>query len=321
MNKRLFSLFLFLGCCLVVASVSVAANSYYINPVAFVVNSSGEEMLSFPMKEPMPYKAFTLKAPPRLVLDFPKGVYRGREHQVIGESDLVRTVRSALHKNPEVKTRIVVDLQPGKVVGHRLFYDENKRALQLVFSGGKVAAVAAEKKEQTQPVKEIRATGKKALVSAAPAVKKETKVKDGASPAPQKGDKAAQSSQQEAVKGQEIETPQIRFISFDAAKPGEERVRFRLNGFFPPKISTQEETSPEVICDFPGTSLTKDIEGDIVTGGNLVQRIRVKKMKSGADVRVVLELSQDKNFDLQQIFFRDGNLFVLIVREFAREGI
>ncbi len=320
MNKRLFSLFLFFGCCLVVASVSFAANSYYINPVAFVVNSSGEEMLSFPLKEPVAYKAFTLKAPPRLVLDFPKAVYRGREHQVIGESELVRTVRSALHKEPEVKTRIVVDLQPGKVVGHRLFYDENKRALQLVFSGGKMA-VAAEQNEQVQPVKKIRATGKKALVTVEPAVKKETKVKEGATPVPQVADKAAQSSQQEAVKEQKIQTPQIRFISFDAAKPGEERVRFRLNGFFPPKISTEEEASPEVICDFPGTSLAKDIEGDIVTGGNLVQRIRVKKMKSGVDVRVVLELAQGKNFDLQQIFFRDGNLFVLIVREFAKEGI
>ncbi len=318
MNKFLSAFFFFFVGCAVFINEAIAVDSYYINPVAFVVNRSGEETLSFPMKKPVPYKVFTLKAPPRLVLDFPGGVYRGAKQKIIGESGLVRMVRSASHKDPAPKTRIVVDLQPGRVVGHRLFFDNNKGALQLVLSGGKTAPVTG--KEEAMPVKNIQVTGKKEVVAV-----QSTAVEETQRPAPkimaQKRDQVVQSTENAQKDAEKIEmvVSEIRFIDFDASKPGEERVRFRLSGFYPPKISTREEQLPQVICDFPETILARDIEGQIVTGGNLVQRINVEKEKNVAGVRVVLELAQGKDFDLQQIFFRDDNIFVLVVREFVKE--
>ncbi len=290
-----FSLLVFFCCSLVFSEGVRAADSYYINPVALVVNNPGREILSFPMEKPVEYKIFTLTAPPRLVIDFPYGLYRGEKKKSMEKSRFVRAVRSAHHKEPSPKTRIVVDLQPQKGMKHQLFFNEEKKALQLILTAEGAASPAKEKvKAEVLPPKAKESRAKKS-------VEKPPVLTEGKDRVPQL------TARKEAA--------QIRSISFDAPKLGEERVRFRLSGFYPPKISTKEENMPQVICDFADADLAKNVERQMITGGNLVQRIFTRKTARG--VEVVLELARGKDFDLQQIFFRDGNLFVLVVREFA----
>jgi hypothetical protein len=44
--------------------------------------------------------------------------------------------------------------------------------------------------------------------------------------------------------------------------------------------------------------------------------------QNGKDkIRVVLDLAQDRDYDLQQVFFKNDNLFVLIVNELPPEVV
>ncbi len=122
MNRFVLPLLLFSLCCWFFSpNGTFAANSYYISPVAFIVNSPSRETLSFPLEKAAAYKSFTLENPSRLVIDFPQGIYRGEKIKEMAQSRFITAIRSAHHLRPIAKTRIVIDLQPGKKVGHQLF--------------------------------------------------------------------------------------------------------------------------------------------------------------------------------------------------------
>ena len=107
--------------------------------------------------------------------------------------------------------------------------------------------------------------------------------------------------------------PQIEYIKFDASSPKGEMVMFKLNGFHPPAIHGVEEGIPRVICDFNNTKLLQTIKGPIKADGKYVKTIRTTVTKKPEKVRVVIDLEPNKNYDLQQVFFKEDNLFVLIV--------
>ncbi len=298
MNKFFSALLFFSLCCWsFYPDGAGAANSYYISPVAFIVNSPSQETLSFAMEKSVDYKSFTLENPARLVIDFPQGVYRGEKRREMEQSRFITAVRSAHHLQPIAKARIVIDLQPGKKVQHQLFFDKGKKALQLVLIGEEMKPVAA-KEEAIQALEEKEIAEQQAISAEPGTVQKKEQIVE------------AQMAEDLSVT--------IYSISFEGSRAGEEKIRFRLNGFYPPGIMTREDTLPEVVCNFADAALAEDIERQIITGGNLVQRITVEKTEAG--VQVVLELTEGKDFDLQQIFFRDGNLFVLVVREFAQSS-
>ncbi len=306
MNKIFCSL-LFLCCWPLCVTEASAADNYYISPVAFVVNSPDRETLSFPMEKAAAYKRFTLNNPARLVIDFPQGIYQGKKMRKIAESSFITAIRSARHLQPSPKTRIVIDLRPGKRVQHQLFFDKGKKALQLILTGENTGLAAVEEEIQAAVEEENieLAEQEKALEPQKPApeqlpvMEKEEDMEEGVT-----------ENVSAVIHAISFEGPRIR-------KTREERVRFRLNGFHPPKISTREETLPEVVCDFAGAELAENIDRQLETGGNLVQRITAKETEAG--VRVILELTRGKDFDLQQIFFRDGNFFVVVVREFVAQ--
>lgn len=286
-----FFLSLFSG----VQQVVGATDEHYIQPVTFAVNSENEETLSFSLGREIAYTLFTLDGSnPRLVIDFPGSLYKGEKKQNIPGSRFVTGVRSAFHQQPHRKTRIVIDLQPEKKVAHHAVFDSKAKVLRVVLTGEKTS-VALNRGDR----------GAVALSKEKEDVKKSD---------PQPAASASKEKQSGVV-------PEIHAIAFDAPKPGEERIRFRLNGFFPPKISTKEDQTPQVLCDFQDTKLLENVEKQIVTGGNLVHRITTNHLVGSSGVQVVLDLSEKKDFDLQQIFFRDGNLFVLVVRELAGDSV
>lgn len=90
-------------------------------------------------------------------------------------------------------------------------------------------------------------------------------------------------------------------------------VLFKLNGFHPPAVHGVEEGIPRVICDFNNTKLVDGTKNLIKTDGKFVRAIRTSKTKKPQKVRVVIDLEPNRNYDLQQVFFKEDNLFVLIV--------
>ena len=109
--------------------------------------------------------------------------------------------------------------------------------------------------------------------------------------------------------------PQLLEVSFDDSSNRGEMVLFHLNDFFPPTVSAIEKNNPRVLCDFPSMKLSSDVQKQIDAGGKYVESVRTAYHADKDMVRVVLDLSPDRDYDLQQVFFKNDNLFVLIVNE------
>lgn len=92
-------------------------------------------------------------------------------------------------------------------------------------------------------------------------------------------------------------------------------VLFHLSGFHPPSVSAGEKDNPRVFCDFMGMEMDKGVEETITAKGKFVERIVTAKQNTPEKIRVVLHLVPNRDYDLQQVFFKNDNLFVLIVNE------
>ncbi len=116
-----------------------------------------------------------------------------------------------------------------------------------------------------------------------------------------------------AVPAKSAEGPQLEYVKFDATSSKGEMVMFKLNGFHPPTVHGVEEGIPRVICDFNNTKLIDSTKNLIKTDGKFVKVIRTSKTKKPEKVRVVIDLEPNRSYDLQQVFFKEDNLFVIIV--------
>ena len=107
--------------------------------------------------------------------------------------------------------------------------------------------------------------------------------------------------------------PVLSSITFDDSTNRGEMVLFKLNRFYSPIVFGVEEGRPRVVCDFKETVAADDIPTVIKAGGKYVQTIRIGQEKTPQKVRVVLDLAPTNSYDLQQVFFKDDNLFVIII--------
>ena len=107
--------------------------------------------------------------------------------------------------------------------------------------------------------------------------------------------------------------PMLESVKFDGASTKGEMVLFKLNDFHPPVIHGVEEGVPRIICEFNNTQLADSAKNLIKADGKYVKVIRISKNKKPDRIRVVLDLEPNHSYDLQQIFFKEDNLFVIIV--------
>ena len=112
--------------------------------------------------------------------------------------------------------------------------------------------------------------------------------------------------------------PELESIKFDPSSPKGEMIMFKLNGFHPPAVHGVEEGIPRVICDFNNTKLGSAAKKQIKTNGQHVKVIRTSVTKKPEKVRVVIDLEPNRSYDLQQVFFKDDNLFVIIVNTIGK---
>ncbi len=109
------------------------------------------------------------------------------------------------------------------------------------------------------------------------------------------------------------DAPILNSVTFDNSSNRGEMVLFRLNKFHPPIVFGVDEGQPRVVCDFKETAAAEDLPAVIATKGKFVRSIRIGKETNPEKVRVVLDLAATKKYDLQQVFFKEDNLFVLII--------
>ena len=171
------------------------------------------------------------------------------------------------------------------------------------------------------PEKEVAATTappatdeKKEEKKTAPAAKEPSHPETPAKAiAPQAGDKGKTEAAKTVAPPKTMEGPQLEYVKFESSPSKGEMVLFKLNGFHPPAVHGVEEGIPRVICDFNNTRLIDGTKSLIKVDGKFVKVIRTSKTKKPEKVRVVIDLEPNRSYDLQQVFFKEDNLFVLIV--------
>lgn len=203
------------------------------------------------------------------------------------------------------------------------------------------------KKEQEPPKKEVK---KAAKPEPAPQTKEQVKLEKPAAPKakeeikavpkeelpavsdrgagnqnpfapPPEGVIAAQpkSSENETAKTESVagaadaDMPSLLGIQFDPDSPKGELVQFKLNGFYPPVLRSIESGTPQIICEFSNVQVAPALEGPIKIAGRHVKNIRMDKTAGSDKVRFFIELEPHYNYDLQQVFFKKDNFFVLII--------
>ena len=110
-------------------------------------------------------------------------------------------------------------------------------------------------------------------------------------------------------------------ISYENSSSKGEMIFFRLNGFHPPTVTADESETPQVNCEFTGMGLGPDVQQAIEARGAYVQKIATTADKKTGKVRVSIDLAPDRDYDLRQVFFKEDNLFVLIVNTLDEENV
>ncbi|MBW1837860.1 MAG: SH3 domain-containing protein [Deltaproteobacteria bacterium] len=113
---------------------------------------------------------------------------------------------------------------------------------------------------------------------------------------------------------------EIKEIEFVMTPEGKEMVTFLLNGYYPPETFSDLGNNPTVICDFFNARLGKGVKRSLKVNGDCIYRIRTGiHIGSRPKVRVILDLVPDQTYDIRPVFFKDENLFVLIVKKMGQQ--
>ncbi len=198
---------------------------------------------------------------------------------------------------------------------------KDKKAAVPVTDSQKDATTAAKAadKEPAQVQKAaapVTDSQKDATTAAKAADKEPTQAKKAAAPvqpAAEPADKTATTSPKPASALKTADNPELEYVKFDPSSPKGEMVLFKLNGFHPPAVHGVEEGVPRVICDFNKTKLLDGSKKLIKADGKFVKAIRTSKTKKPDRIRIIVELEPNHSYDLQQVFFKDDNLYALIV--------
>jgi hypothetical protein len=109
---------------------------------------------------------------------------------------------------------------------------------------------------------------------------------------------------------------EVRKIRVESAPGGEEKVLLWIDGFRPPRHFALEGDRPRIVCDFYDTRLGKDADRRIQLKGRLIRQLRTgfyggKRPK----LRIVLDLVPEKNYEVDQIYYRKNKLYTITVKE------
>lgn len=290
-------------------SIGETLETVSIDSVSYDLVSEGEERIIFELSSSIKPRIFILGGEnPRLVIDFYNSKYFGKNVIPIDGGKLFSAIRIGVHNNPKQKTRVVVDLSKEGSVTHKSDVSDPQK-LVVTLLREKMEKDKYEAKPELGSKEELnsRQLDDKPIPPLFTTEEEKKALPAKQDPQPQKS----------VVKDS---MSQILGISFDDSSNRGEMVLFRLNDFHPPTVSAIEKDNPRVLCDFTNTTLGKDVQESIFSNGKFVERIRAAQHTNPEKVRVILDLSADRDYDLQQVFFKNDNLFVLIVNELPPEN-
>ncbi len=318
---------------LLLHSWQAAAGQKMIEDINFEHSGDGEERIIFKLNGTYIPKIFTLQGKqPRVVFDFQDTSAAKMINNIINTNgELIKRIRVGIHKGENAKTRVVLDLRPNKNINIRQDFDKEKQSLIISVHYASSKKGANNEKTATPPVpepdkqQEVKEEPTQATASPQPEEKQEhvAQQPETITPEPEQHEEQSepvipvaqtkQAPQTEEEVQENPGVPTLTSISFDNTSNRGEMVLFKLNEFHPPIVFGIEEGTPRVVCDFKDTTAAKDIPDRLKISGKYIQKIRIGKDKKENKVRVVLDLTPNYSYDLQQVFFKEENLFVIII--------
>jgi hypothetical protein len=277
-----------LGCAVLLLffhCLPAVASTYQLQHIRFEAISAHEERVVFRMNRLTEPKFFTMReGTPRLVFDFnDTSLMRGIQNTISTNGQLIQRVRVGIHDR---KIRVVLDLVPGRQVQVKQEADGN--TLTVIVHEGRISPSAPPPRPSKPEIPPMPPEQSEQV----------------AVPVPQTPSEVSPSSSAATV---------LSSVTFDKNSNRGEMVMFRLNRFHPPVVFGLEEKKPRVVCDFQQTTAGDRLPDRVAADGKYVQGITLTKEEDEQKIRVVLDLAPDHSYDLQQVFFKNENLFVLII--------
>ncbi|MFZ5798582.1 MAG: AMIN domain-containing protein [Thermodesulfobacteriota bacterium] len=299
-----------------------------IEKIEFDGSDNNADRIIFKLNSATLPKTFALKGPPRAVFDFPgTALAKGVKTNITAPGKFIKGIRTAEHRGDQAKTRVVLDLLSEDAIDFKQDFNNVNNTLTIsVFALGAepppppVAAVPPPPK-----------TDKPAAVPPPPPAARETPPAPPAKPAPAVAsipkpapetsgarDEAtviqplSEVGPEQATEGGTV-SPVLYSIEFDRDAQRGETISFKLNTFNPPVVFGIEEEAPRIVCFFKDTAAGPDLQNLLDVNGRFIKSIQVGKYSNPDNIRVVLDLMPNQNYDLQQIFFKEDNMFMIII--------
>lgn len=308
-----------------------------LRDITFDGPSGNKERITFQLNGTLEPKIFAIKGEkPRLVFDFPNTKAAAVLNNIIDTNgNLIKKIRIGIHEGDKPKTRVVLDLTPDRELGFNKKFNKQNNSLLVIVQPVR-ASEAAQKTADRSGIAAQKQIPKKA--SPAPTTPRKpttvSKTQNRTQPhnskavanQPVKADPQTPSSPKQSSpqpKTDQVakdQPPVLESIKFDAGSNKGEMILFKLNDFYPPIVFGLEESLPRVVCDFMNTTAAQEVANVIECDGKFIKTIRVGRHSNPNKVRVVLDLVPNKNYDLQQVFFKEDNLFVIIVNTLTETG-
>lgn len=293
---------------------SSQAASGIIKDVTFQENGSGSDSVIFHLDGPSLPTSFALKGEhPRVVFDFKETQLSGTVPSVIPVNGrIVDKIRMGRHSD---KTRVVIDLAFLGAVDFDQRFDEELNILTIQIYSTEYPAKEEEKgvelaEAPVVPVAEVEETELAEAVV-------ETPVQDDVpDTVPANDTRETKVISPPVSENPLTPEPLLDSVSFENTSNRGEMVLFKLNGFYPPEVSGEEKGVPKVSCIFSGTRLGPEVVAEQDVGGEYIDKITVSTEEGSDQISVILELIPNKNYDLQQVFFKEDNLFVIIINSY-----
>lgn len=257
-------------------------------------------------------KSFTLDGGrPRIVFDFHDVVPSKKiKNTISANGTFIKNIRLGIHKGKNPKTRVVLDVQPGMKVEFTKNLASDSRTLTIrLFAAGMppVEELPDTKPQKAKPAQ--TASVKKTKKETVPTTASTRKAPDESTVIKPLSKVGAQAKKEENGST----APTLYSIEFDDSSHRGEIISFKLNGFYPPVVFGIEEDVPRIVCFFKDTKSGEDLKELIESNGKFIKKVKISKYHNPDNIRVVLDLVPGKNYDLQQIFFKEENLFMVIL--------
>ena len=292
--------------------------------ISFDRQSSSRETVSFKLNGPHIPKIFAMKGDtPKVIFDF----YDTRHSTSIkgvmkSKGNLISAIRIGMHTDPQLKTRVVLDLVAvADYDFDQEFREKDNTLIITIFT-----ARQKQKKDKQQGV-QAGATSKKSDRVPAKATPPLGTVENKSAPRQQVPEEKVEplpvTPAVVAVKNPSVPSSSqlvITAISIEKTPDKGEKVSFNLTNFHPPVVFGIEEGTPSIVCDFMGGSIGNQVPEIIAANGEFIKQVRVEKNVDLNKTRVVLDLVPNRHYDLQQIFYKEENLYVIFVNSADSAG-